>query len=64
MDINSNEYYVWLYSIIDSCKHDFHFDCARKLLELYKERGASEPKLLELEELLLKKDAIEHAVIR
>jgi hypothetical protein len=32
------EAFDWLSRIIDSCQHPFHMDCAKKLLECFKDR--------------------------
>lgn len=32
------EAYDWLSRIIDSCQHPFHMDCAKKLMECFRER--------------------------
>jgi len=30
-----NEVFDWIVRIIETCKFDFHFDCADKLIELF-----------------------------
>jgi hypothetical protein len=40
----------WVIKIIDSCQNGFHLDCARKLVDCFKERygdGGSYQKIME-----------------
>jgi hypothetical protein len=53
------EAFDWLSRIIDSCQHPFHMDCAKKLLECFKERfGDTSAEYHQLLELVNKKDPL------
>lgn len=45
----------WVAKIIDTCCHDFHFECIDKLIELYYEREKDEAKRDELELMKVRK---------
>jgi hypothetical protein len=53
------ESYEWVKRIIDSCNQPFHIDCARKLVECFKERfGDSEEYQVLLDQLIAKEPMI------
>jgi hypothetical protein len=48
-------HYNWIQNIIDSCEHDFHFECVDKLIQLYHQRYNDDATFFEL-----KKERDEH----
>jgi hypothetical protein len=48
MNNDIDNVFDWIVRIIETCYHDFHFDCADKLIELFYLRFGNESKKNEL----------------
>lgn len=46
----------WVKKIIDSCQNGFHLECARKLIECFKERYGEGAEHNEIMEAMVKKE--------
>lgn len=56
------EHYEWVARIIDSCYTGFHIDCAKKLIECFKERYGETEQWQSLLEKMSTKEAM-HMVV-
>lgn len=50
------ESFEWVKKIIESCNNGFHLECARKLIDIFKERYGANEEHGELMEALLRKE--------
>lgn len=52
------EHFEWVKKVIDSCKDGFQLECARNMIEIFKQRYSEHKMYSELIMLLASKDAV------
>jgi hypothetical protein len=55
--------YAWVFNIIESCTHDFHFECADVLISLFKIKYGNTEEVIQLRLLWQKKWNSAHAIL-
>jgi len=59
---NMEDTYMWVFNIVESCNHDFHFGCADVLISLFKIKYGDSDRVSELASLRQTKWNTIHAI--